>query len=148
MITQMSRLGIALVVGLALVACNAQKKPMQPAACAPAPGNLNGTQWSLQDSSGQPAIAGSRATLEFPEAGKVAGNGSCNRFAGSAEIGGATIKFGPLAATRMMWEPDASRQETEYLKALEGVHRFEGKGGKLYLFANGTEKPLVFERAS
>lgn len=91
---------------------------------------------------------GSRATLTFLEAGKVEGNGSCNRFAGSAETNGATIKFGPLAATRMMCEPDASNQETEYLKALEGVHRFEVNGEKLYLFVNGTERPLVFHRAS
>jgi heat shock protein HslJ len=144
MITQVRRLGIAFAVGLALVACNAQKKPMQPAA----PANLNGTQWSLEDLGGKPVIAGSRATLTFLEAGKVAGNGSCNRFAGLAETNGATIKFGPLAATRMMCEPDASNQETEYLKALEGVHRFEVNGEKLYLFVNGTERPLVFHRAS
>lgn len=78
MITQVRRLGIAFAVGLALVACNAQKKPMQPAA----PANLNGTQWSLEDLGGKPVIAGSRATLTFLAAGKVAGNGSCNRFAG------------------------------------------------------------------
>jgi hypothetical protein len=42
----------------------------------------------------------------------------------------------------------ASNQETEYLKALEGAQRFEVRGGRLYLFVNGTEKPLVFHRAS
>ena len=144
MITQMRRLGTALAVGLALVACKAQKKLMQPAA----PAYLNGTRWSLEDLGGKPVIAGSRATLTFLEAGKVEGNGSCNRFAGSAETNGAKIKVGPLAATRMMCEPDASNQETEYLKALEGAQRFEVRGGRLYLFVNGTEKPLVFHRAS
>jgi heat shock protein HslJ len=142
------RFGTALVLGLALVACNTQKKPMQPAASPPPPDNLHGTQWSLQDLGGKPVIANSRATLAFLAPGKVAGNGSCNRFSGSAEINGAMVKFGPLVATRMMCEPDASNQETEYLKALEGAQRFEVRGGRIYLLVNGTEKPLVFHRAS
>ena len=65
-------------------------------------------------------IADSRATLAFPEAGKVAGNGSCNRFTGAAEINGSAIKLGPLASTRMACMSEASTQETGYLKALEG----------------------------
>jgi len=89
-------------------------------------------------------IANSRATLTFPETGKAAGNGSCNQFAGSVEIGGSTIKFGPLATTRMMCEGEASRQESEYLKAVEGVRRFEVKEGKLDLFGDGPEKLLQF----
>jgi len=145
--TQMRRLGIALLVCLFFVSCNAEKKPMQSAASASAPGNLDGTQWSLETLAGKPVIANSRATLTFPEAGKVAGNGSCNRFTGSAEINGSAIKLGPLAATRMMCEPDATNQETGYLKALEGAQRFEMKNGKLYLYASGTENPLVFHSA-
>jgi heat shock protein HslJ len=78
-------------------------------------------------------IADSRATLAFPEAGKVAGNGSCNRFTGAAELNGKAIKLGPLASTRMACMGEASTQETEYLKALEGAQRFEAKEGKLYL---------------
>jgi hypothetical protein len=96
----------------------------------------------------KPVIANSRATLTFTEAGKVAGNGSCNRFTGSAEINGSAIKFGPLAATRMMCEPDASKQETEYLKLLEGVQRFEMKNGKLYLYCKWDRKATPFPRDS
>jgi heat shock protein HslJ len=109
---------------------------------------LTGTQWSLEDLAGKAVIADSRATLAFPVQGKVAGNGSCNRFAGSAEINGSTIKFGPLVATRMMCEPDASNQETQYLKALESVQRFAVKDGKLYLYPSGSDQPLRFHPAS
>jgi heat shock protein HslJ len=53
-------------------------------------------------------IADSRATLAFPEAGKVAGNGSCNRFTGAAELNGRAIKLGPLASTKMACMGEAS----------------------------------------
>ena len=109
---------------------------------------LTGTQWSLEDLGGNPVITDSRATLTFPETGKVAGNGSCNRFTGAAEIAASAIKLGPLASTRMACMGEASTQETEYLKALEGAQRFEVKEGKLYLYVSGAEKPLVYRAAA
>ena len=63
---------------------------------------------------------------------------------GAGEINGSAIKLGPLASTRMACMGEASTQETEYLKALEGVQRFEVKDGKLYLYGSGAEKPLVY----
>jgi heat shock protein HslJ len=42
---------------------------------------------------------------------------------------------------------EASTQETEYLKALESAQRFAVKDGKLYLFVNGSDKPLRFDPA-
>jgi hypothetical protein len=43
---------------------------------------------------------------------------------------------------------EASTQETEYLKALEGAQRFEVKEGKLCLYVSGAEKSLVYRAAA
>ncbi|HEY1471498.1 MAG TPA: META domain-containing protein [Candidatus Acidoferrum sp.] len=87
--------------------------------------------------------------LAFPEAGRAAGNASCNRFTGSAEISGDSIKFGMLASTRMACADSAvSSQETEYLKALGAAKRFELKDSTLLIYAEGYDKPLRFTRAA
>src|SRR5208283_1153990 len=91
-----------------------------------APVSLTGTEWVLQDLAGTPALPNGKATLAFPEAGRVAGNASCNRFTGSAEVSGDTIKFAMLASTRMACVDNAvSSQEMEYLKALAAAKHFE-----------------------
>ena len=130
-----------------LACCRADKGPAKTAPASAAV-NLIATQWNLEELNGRPVIADSRATLAFPEAGKVAGNGSCNRFTGTAEINGNALKFGPLASTRMMCEGEASRQEADYFSALDAARRFEVKDGKLHIYGNGTEKPLIFRPAS
>ena len=140
-------LGLGVLVCGMLGGCTADKKSTQTAGPPAAPAEavrLTGTQWSLEDLGGKPVITDSRATLTFPETGKVAGNGSCNRFTGAAEIAASAIKLGPLASIRMACMGEASTQETEYLKALEGAQRFEVKEGKLYLYVSGAEKPLLY----
>jgi heat shock protein HslJ len=90
-----------------------------------------------------------KATLAFPEAGRVAGNASCNRFTGSAEISGDTITFGMLASTRMACADNAaSSQETEYLTVLAAAKRFELKDSTLLIYAEGYDKPLRFTRTT
>lgn len=75
------------------------------------------TEWLLEDLSGNGVVAHIRATLAFPEAGRLAGNGSCNRFFGTAVIHSNTIKLGPLGATRMACPEAVMNQETKYLEA-------------------------------
>ncbi|MGH9459880.1 MAG: YbaY family lipoprotein, partial [Vicinamibacteria bacterium] len=53
---------------------------------------LQGTAWRLEDLGGEGALDTVEATLEFPEAGRVAGSGSCNRFFWSVEISGESIR--------------------------------------------------------
>jgi heat shock protein HslJ len=102
----------------------------------------------LQDLAGTPALANGKATLAFPEAGRAAGNASCNRFTGSAEISGDAIKFGMLASTRMACPDEAvNSQEMQYLKALAAAKRFELKDSTLLIYAEGYDKPLGFTRA-
>jgi len=111
--------------------------------------SLPGTEWMLTDLAGTPALPGGKATLAFPEAGRVAGNGSCNRFTGSVVISGDTLKMGPLASTRMACvDNDVSKQEDAYFKALNAATRYAYQDPYLLIYAEGFDKPLRFTRAA
>jgi heat shock protein HslJ len=112
----------------------------------PAAFKLTGTEWLLEDLGGAGVIDNIQATLTFPEAGKTAGNGSCNRFFGPAEITGSAIKLGPLGTTRMACAEAVMNQETKYLEALQAAERFEWKAPYLLIYCKGFEKPLRFTR--
>jgi heat shock protein HslJ len=107
--------------------------------------NLLGSEWQLEDLGGIAADHG-QATLTFPEAGKIAGNGSCNRFFGSAEINGDAIKLSALGSTRMACPEAVMNQEAKYLEALQAAERFEWKDPYLLIDCKGFEKPLRFTR--
>jgi heat shock protein HslJ len=123
-----------------------QAQPAVPVPAKTASLNLAGSEWLLQDLGGLGVIDNIQATLAFPEAGKVAGNGSCNRFFGSAEVSGDALKLGPLGSTRMMCPEAVMNQETKYLSALQAAERFEGKDAYLLIYSKGLEKPLRFTR--
>ncbi len=107
--------------------------------------DLVGSEWLLENLEGGSPEHG-RATLAFPETGKVAGNGSCNRFFGPAEIKGDAIRLGPLASTRMACAEQAMDQEAKYLEALQAAERFEWKDPYLLIHCKGHEAPLRFTR--
>jgi heat shock protein HslJ len=120
--------------------------PAPTPAAAAAPG-LIGTAWRLEDLGGTATIPGVEATLEFPEAGRAAGRGSCNRFFGTVEVSGESIRFGPLAATKMAClDAAANAQETKYLEALQAAERFAFDGPALLVYPRGNEAPLRFIR--
>jgi heat shock protein HslJ len=111
--------------------------------------SLPGTEWVLTDLAGTPALPGGKATLAFSEEGRVAGNGSCNRFTGAVMITGDSLKVGPLASTRMACvDSDVSKQEDTYFKALNAATRFAYQDPYLLIYAAGFDKPLRFTRAS
>src|SRR5271157_3912071 len=117
---------ISLAVCAAFVSC-ASRKPPSPATQAGAPPaaiSLVGTEWHLADLGGVGVLENVETNLTFPEAGKAAGNGSCNRFFGPVEISGDSIHFGALASTRMACPDAVANQEDKYLKALGGAERF------------------------
>jgi heat shock protein HslJ len=107
---------------------------------------LTGTSWRLEELGGTPAQGGVEATLEFPEAGKASGRASCNRFFGAVEISGSSIRFGPLAATKMSCGSAADAQERRYLDALQAAERFDFDGPALRIHSRGVEQPLRFAR--
>jgi heat shock protein HslJ len=120
------------------------------AACASAgtaPASLVGSEWQLQSIDGQPVIVQSQASLLFPEAGRVAGNGSCNRFVGGVAIDKQNIVFRQIASTKMACFGGASEQETRYMQALSQAQRYEVVGsGELLIHVQGMGQPLRFTR--
>ena len=136
-------------ISLATVSCSSARKPVgNPPVPASTNISLPGSEWRLVSLAGVPAIANSKATLAFPEAGRVAGNGSCNRFTGSVVIAGDSLKMGALASTRMAClANDVSAQEDNYLKALGAATRFAYQEPFLLIYAEGYDQPLKFIRA-
>jgi heat shock protein HslJ len=135
----MSRLSwFAAPVLLALTAC------ALPGAPGAAP--LVGSEWRLEDLGGRGVLDRVQATLAFPEAGRVAGNSSCNRFFGSYTRMQDRIALGQLAGTRMACAPAVDEQETRYLDALQKAQRLEVRGTTMLMHVQGLEKPLRFTR--
>jgi heat shock protein HslJ len=109
--------------------------------------SLLGTEWLLTDFPGATVVVTSKASFSVLEANSAAGNASCNRFSGAVEINGSTIKFGPVASTRMACgEESLNTQETQFLKFLSAANRFEMRNPYLLLFAKGYDQPLHFSR--
>ena len=85
--------------------------------------------WQLVELNGQPFVA--RATLRFPEAGRIAGEAPCNRWFGEMRRPFPFFETGPLAATRMAC-PELDR-ESDFLNALARMSLAEHESGRLTL---------------
>src|SRR5512134_688403 len=100
---------LSMLIGLAACSSGAPRPPAaetaEPAVTAANERTLHGSAWLLEDLGGADVLDGAEATLTFPEAGRVAGNGSCNSFSGRAAIGAGTIRIGPLVSTRRACPP-------------------------------------------
>lgn len=109
--------------------------------------SLPGSEWQLVDLAGTPIVHGAQPTLAFPEVGRVAGNGSCNRFTGTVSVEGDIIKMGALASTRMAcMDNNISQQEDTYLKLLQAATHFSYQYPYLSIYVEGFEQPLRFTR--
>jgi heat shock protein HslJ len=139
------RATVVAVTGLlALSACGSQ-----PVTAPPEGPTLRGSEWRLQELDGRPVPSSSVATLSFPQAGRVAGHGACNRFMGGVTVGPqGRLQFGQLATTRMACEQAVNEQETRYLAALQQVQAYELQGQTLLLFVPGQAQPLRLKRTS
>jgi len=116
----------------------------EPVAVAPVTDSLLGTAWRLEDLAGAGVLDRVQATLEFVEAGRTGGLGSCNRFNGVVTIEGDSIRFGGIAATRRACPEAVMRQETQYFAALQDAERYEREGEFLRIFAKDRPAPLRF----
>lgn len=117
------------------------------AGAASAPGGamgLVGTEWQLQSINGQPVMARSQASLQFPESGRVAGNGSCNTFVGAVAIDNESIIFRQMASTKMACMGGASEQEARFMEALRQAQRYQVVDGQLLIHVQGMDQPLRF----
>ena len=111
------------------------------------PSRLTGTTWVLEHLGSTGVLTTVQATLAFADSGKVSGNGSCNRFFGTAQLSGAdSISFGRLGASQMACPDSVSRQEASYLKALQDAERFRIDDSTLLIFTKGKTQPLRFRK--
>lgn len=87
--------------------------------------SLLGTEWWVEDIDQKGVVDRVHTTIAFPEPGRVAGDGGCNRYMGAVEIDGASISFGNLAGTMMMCPDSVMDQERRFHQALARVVSWE-----------------------
>jgi heat shock protein HslJ len=145
-------------LGLALLAClvvpitagaapprrESRRRPAQQ----PPVADVIGSEWVLEELGGRGVVGGVQVTLAFPEAGKVAGNGGCNRYFGAARISGDRIEVQHIGSTRMACPPAVMDQEHGLFEALQKAKRFEVDGGVLLIHSAAVDEPLKFSRVA
>lgn len=95
--------------------------------------SLPGTAWTVTALAGKPVLEDHPVTFEFDAEGNITGDGSCNRFGGSCEIGDGTIKVGPLRSTRRACEPEIMEQERMLFSLLGSATSWSTAGDELLL---------------
>jgi len=108
------------------------------AACAGSASTpLIGSYWNVKQVGEQrfkPLKGGRDAHLRLDAAQKRAtGYSGVNSFSGSYESGAASLKFGPIAATRRAGPPPAMAFEAAFFKALEATRSYRIAGENLDL---------------
>jgi len=87
-------------------------------------------------------------TADFADDGTLSGNAGCNNYNGPYEIDGDSISIGPLAGTKMACtSEELTKQETDYLAALELATSFSVTGDRLDLLRDGGTIAATFEKA-
>lgn len=91
---------------------------------APA-GELWNTSWVAESVAGKPVEPPRAITLVFGQ-GQAGGSSGCNSYSGGVTVKNESIKFGPLASTKMAClEPGKMEQESAYTGLLRNAVRFE-----------------------
>ncbi|MCU0533690.1 MAG: META domain-containing protein [Hydrococcus sp. Prado102] len=98
---------------------------------------LFGNRWMLAAISDEQSNK-SEPYIEFDsQKQRFFGSGGCNRFTGSFESSGTTLKLSPIVSTRRACIDNATQRiETEFFQALESVTRFEIQADTLRLYEN------------
>jgi len=137
---------VGAVIAALVLGCASAPPTPSDARTVPGAQYLAGSEWELRDLGGAPVLDDRQPTLGFLEPGQVSGNGSCNRYSGSVDLGDGTIRVGQLAGTRMACSPEVDAQERAFLTALQNARRLELVGGQLVVHTESLEKPLRFQR--
>lgn len=108
-------------------------------ACAAAPDETplvpDGTSWSLDTAAAGPlAKSGSASgvTLVFGPDG-VSGNGGCNQYRATYTLDAATLRFGPVGATKRGCMDDRAEIERTWFGVLGGALEVSREGDRLVL---------------
>jgi putative lipoprotein len=94
---------------------------------------LIGHAWVAEDIGGRGVMDRLRTEITLSPEGRAHGSGGCNRFTGSYELDGASLRFGRMASTRMACAPAAMEQERRFHEALAAVAGWRLEGGLLHL---------------
>lgn len=87
-------------------------------------------------------------TITFEEGtNRVSGYSGCNRFTGTFEIHENNLKFGPIAATKMLCAEVNNTIEQQFFEALSKTNQFSVENGTLKLL-NDTEIMLVASKTA
>lgn len=104
--------------------------------------------WRLDEGDGPGGeveiIPTARVTMEVDAESGVTGSASCNRYSGTVVVDGSSVRFGPIATTRMACAPRPGAAEAAYLAALDDVDAGARTGDELTL--TGPDTRLVFTR--
>lgn len=102
-------------------------------------------KWRLTEMKGV-ALRSDNPYIRFERAAKIfSGNGGCNQIAGGFEIEGTNLTFLRVVSTRMAClDSEAQQLETDFVKALEQVTRFQLQDDILRLYDCGSLL-LVFQ---
>ncbi len=105
-------------------------------------------RWLAEDIGGGGVADRVQTVLELGPDGTVSGSGGCNALSGRAELSGAELTFGPLAATRKLCPPAIMDQEGKFLAALAETRswKMDPERGKLLLLDGTGRTVAVFSR--
>jgi heat shock protein HslJ len=135
-----------LVVSITAVAAPPRRESRRRPARQPPAADVIGSEWVLEELGGRDVVGGVQVTLSFPEAGKVTGNGGCNRYFGAARISGDRIEVQHIGSTRMACPPAVMDQEHLLFDALQKARRLEVDEGVLLIHSTAVDEPLKFRR--
>jgi len=105
---------------------------------------LTGGVWQITALGDAALVEPERLSLNFLDAGRVAGSGGCNRIVGGFSLTGEGLHFGPMASTMMACPDPLMEQERRMLDALEQVMAFDvDTRGHLLLMAEDRRTVLI-----
>ena len=90
--------------------------------------------WSIKSIQDKAVIKKSAARLSFNAESRLAGSASCNNISSSYKSQNSTLTIGAIATTRKMCLPALMEQESQLLRALSKVKRFQLHNDQLSMY--------------
>ena len=109
---------------------------------------LVGTEWVLEDLSGDVVTDNVQSSIRFEKEDKIVGWGGCNRYFANVQADGSSIDIGPIGSTRRICPSVVMDQEERFFKALEKARSITRQDTFLLISVEGVEKPMRFSRLS